>query len=431
MKALGLFSIGGAAIAAAFVLASCGSSSSSSSPPAPSGQDESCTRTSDCVAGLVCISNTCVPKGTTVMPDAGSMMTSEGGTTEAGTPPPPAKLGAACTTTASCNDPALTCVSTTLVGFQEGVCDLASFGITPTGKTCGECLQASDCCEIPTSVPQIFGVTDAGTSVQIRTCNDLLQLVIGGNTAVCPVSGSSFVIEACNLYAQYCDGCATNNSWACNAGQCTYTGSCIVGATSVAQYGSCPTTTRSGRNLSLRCVGGDAGTMGTCSAGVCATDPDCVGRTPTDSNFICEGTDCVCSGSACYFACASDLDCPGGYACDATSKVCKLTGCVPGASADAICKTQQSNAKAICKAVKGSGACVIPCAGDHDCSQFSGAITGTRLSPQQVCGPDNYCVSVAGNCSTDSDCKSTTTTTNGFCVTPPPASTVHSAISSH
>lgn len=430
MKALGLFTIGGVAAAAALILASCSSSSSSS--PTPSGPDESCTRTSDCASGLVCIGNVCVTKSTVIaMPDAGTA--TDSGMMEAAAPPPPANLGAACTTSAQCNDPTLTCVPSTLVGSQDGVCDLASFGITPTGKTCGECAQASDCCEVPTNLPQIFGLLDSGLSVSIRTCSDLLSIGIGGNIAVCPLSGSTSVVEACNVYAQFCSGCVANKNWACNSGQCVYTGSCIVGATSVDTFGSCPTTTRSGRSLALRCIGGDAGTNGTCGGGACAVDADCVGKEPADSNFICEGNDCVCSGMACYFACGSDLDCPGGYACDATTKVCKLTGCTPGAAADATCKAQTANSKAICKNVKstGVGACVIPCAGDHDCSQFSGAIPGTRLNPEQVCGPDGYCVSVAGNCTDDSDCKSTSTATNGFCTTPPAAANLRSAISSH
>jgi hypothetical protein len=278
----------------------------------------------------------------------------------------------------------------------------------------------------------IEAIDDAGITFTPRTCSDILNFVIGGNTGICGTIGVTTVVEACNFYAHYCASCPVD-SWACNSGQCAYTGPCAVGTTSVAQWNSCPTLTRSGRGLNLKCTG-EAGTLGSCTAGACQTAADCTGQIPLDLNGInvCEGTDCVCFQSACYFGCTGDLDCPGGYTCDTTNKVCMRTGCVPGAGADQTCKVQLQDTRAQCKSVNGGvGGCVIPCTGDHDCSQFSGAIPGTNFSPASVCGPDGVCVNVAGGCSTDTDCRTTSTATNGFCVTAPPPSLVRSAVANH
>jgi hypothetical protein len=208
-----------------------------------------------------------------------------------------------------------------------------------------------------------------------------------------------------------------------------------VGASTISVWNSCPTLTRSGRALNLQCVGGDAGALGTCAAGTCQTNADCLGQRPIDeqnTNAACEGTDCVCYQNACYFGCTTELDCPGGYSCDPTNKVCKQTGCVPGQPADQTCKVQKADARAVCRPTSTSpGDCVIPCAGDHDCSQFSGAIPGTSFAPQSVCGPDSFCVSVGGGCTVDDDCRTISNTTNGFCVAASPPSFVRSAIANH
>jgi hypothetical protein len=429
MKAFGVISIVGTALAVVMTIASCSSSSSS---PAPSGPGESCTRTSDCQSGFLCLGDVCIAKGggVVVVPDAG---TSDADAGEASAPVVSARLGTSCSSTAECNDPSLTCVPSTLGGIKGGICDLTSFGITPTNKVCGECAQASDCCELPFNFVQstnLEAVDDAGNFFVVRTCSDLLNFVIGGNTAICGTTTVTQVIEACNAYAHYCNGCVVD-SWSCNSGQCAYTGPCAVGA-STFQWNSCPTLTRAGRALNLRCVG-DAGATGTCTSGACQTSADCPGQIPLDLNGIntCEGTDCVCFQNACYFACATDLDCPGGYTCDATNKVCTRTGCIPGAGADTTCKVQLADSRAHCQTVNGLGTCTIPCTGDHDCSPFSGAVPGTTFNPARVCGPDGFCVSVAGGCSSDGDCRTTSNSVNGFCVAAPPAAAVRSAIANH
>jgi hypothetical protein len=431
MKAFGIVSIAGAALAVLMAVASCSSSNSSS--PTPSGAGESCTRTSDCQSGLVCLGDTCVAKGGGVTVDAGMTDVDAG---EGGTVVVSARLGTSCASTAECGDPTLVCVPTPLGGAKGGLCDLASFGITPSQKVCGECATAADCCELPFNFSEVSTIevaNDAGQFFVVRTCSDLLTFAIGGNTAVCGTATDPTLITACNYYTHYCNGCVVD-SWDCNAGRCAYTGPCTVGTlSSPAVWNSCPTLTRSARQLALTCAGGDAGTLGTCQQGACQTSPDCVGLIPSDLNgtsSACQTGDCVCFQNACYFQCASDLDCPGGYACDTTNKVCAFTGCAPGASADATCKVQLQDTRATCKQVNGAGNCVIPCTGDHDCSQFSGAIPGTVFTPS-VCGPDGYCVSVVGGCTSDSDCRTQNTATNGFCVAPSAPAQVHSAIANH
>jgi hypothetical protein len=78
-----------------------------------------------------------------------------------------------------------------------------------------------------------------------------------------------------------------------------------------------------------------------------------------------------------------------------------------------------------------SGACVIPCSGDHDCSLSSGAVPqlGNFDPIKGVCGttgPNHYCQSVAGNCGTDLDCiaSGSAFSVNMFCVTPSPPAVV-------
>jgi hypothetical protein len=48
-----------------------------------------------------------------------------------------------------------------------------------------------------------------------------------------------------------------------------------------------------------------------------------------------------------------------------------------------------------------------------------------------VCGADGFCASAVGGCSTNTDCRTQNSPTNGFCVPPPPPSQVHSAIANH
>lgn len=414
-------------------LGGCGGTSISAYPAGGSGLHESCTRTLDCTAHLLCIEGTCVtgPYSPPVVDAAVS--------TDASPPPPDAPaavLGQGCASSADCAS-GLTCVPSTLGGLKGGVCDLASFGIVPTGKTCsGECATAADCCELPPSAATaVYRYTDAGTYSYAHTCADLLA-AIGGDPSVCVpgVSGPpTYLPTACNLYLDYCGAsgghaCAAG-TWACTNNMCSYTGSCTVGSTTTSLFGACPTLTRANRSLSLKCVAADGGSTGTCigPATTCAVDADCLGRAPSDYPYYyyyyqyyqCTGTDCACYAGSCYYACNSTLDCGAGYACDSTSRVCKQVGCTPGAAGDSYCKAQMSKASAQCvTSGAGVGTCVIACNNDHDCSQYSGAIPGTTFGGS-ICF-NGACTTVANYCGSDADCLGlTNTTTTMFCVTPP------------
>jgi hypothetical protein len=371
------------------------------------------------------VDDICLKAGAAAVVDAGG---GDAAVTPDGSTPPPdmTRLGQACASSTDCGDN-LTCVPSAAGGIQGGLCDLTSFGITPTGKTCGgECTQASDCCELPYNASNYYytgtAFTDAGRLVAPRTCNDLLQYFIGGDATICNSTlNATPTAAACNLFQTYCNGCVTN-TWACNANQCQYTGPCSTAATSDEDVGLCPIMTRTGRQLGLKCTSPDGGTTGSCQNSACATNADCVNQ-PADNNSTCGATDCVCLASTCYFQCASNLDCPNGYACDTTTKVCKKTGC----SSDTVCKTQLGNVKASCDAT--SGSCVVPCANDHDCSPSSGAVSALGVFRGQVCGPNHFCVTVAGGCSSDTDClASGTSQVNTFCVPLTTPATYTSAI---
>jgi hypothetical protein len=401
------------------LLASVGCGSNSSSNNTASGAGESCTRTSDCAVGLVCIDQICLNRGA-VAGDAGS----DGAVVSEGGAPTPARLGQACATQSDCGSSLLTCVPSASGGIQGGLCDLASYGIQPTGKACGgECSQDSDCCEIPYNISGFLVSTDAG-SVTVHTCGDILQYMFGGDASICGTASvlpDSTEAQACNTYMTYCAGCTTN-TWKCDStSRCQYTGPCDPTAPTQYYVGFCPQYSRTGRQLNLTCNG--TGTTGTCSTNGCKSDADCYGLRDVDDVGTCVGTDCVCFQGSCYFQCASDLDCQAGYACDATSKTCKLAGC----TSDAVCKTRANNAKAVCNTT--TQACAIPCANDHDCSPSSGAVPQLGQFTGSVCGSDNFCTSVQGVCTSNDDCKaSTNATVNTFCVTPSTASQYRSAI---
>jgi hypothetical protein len=397
---------------------------SSSSSATPSGQGQSCTRTSDCAGGLVCIDQICLKPGAGAV-DAGG----DGGVVAEGGTPTPTRLGQACATQSDCGD-GLTCVPSAAGGIQGGLCDLSSYGLTPTGKVCGgECAQDSDCCELPYNLLPNYGFegpSDAGYP-QLRTCSDLLNYVIGGDATACSTatSGTSLA-EACNFFSEYCNGCVSS-TWKCNNSQCQFTGTCNTTALSQAYPGACPPSTRTGRALGTTCVSADGGTTGTCTSTsntACKVDADCYGKVDVDDYGTCLGGDCTCYQGGCYFQCASDLDCQGGYACDSATKLCKSSGC----TSDAVCKSQSGNVKEVCNMT--TRACALPCTNDHDCSPSSGAVHALGAFTGSVCGPDGFCASVTSSCTTNDDCKATVTNTvNTFCVPVPAAtSTYRSAI---
>jgi hypothetical protein len=410
------------ALVAGVVVAPIGGCSSSSGSPAPllSAEGESCARTADCASGLVCVADSCVPRGTTgpaaavdaavvVVSEAGAPAaagTPQGGVPEAAPPARTGALGESCAISSDCGT-GLVCVpSASGVG---GVCDLSSYGLTPTGKTCsGECAKGADCCELPLS-------TTIGT-VAVKTCQDVLALVLAGNTTQCASAvPDSNVGVGCFVYATYCSTCATGNIWSCNAGQCVYSGTC---QNSGVELGGCPSETRTGRPLSPFC---DT-TAGKCQLsprGICNTSTDCDQKGTTDGAGTCRGGDCTCYQGGCYFSCASTLDCGQGTSCNIAMKLCLQGGTC---SSDAQCASQLGVVNAKCA----GGSCKVSCTSDRECSS-SGLLPNPGSDAGsfggKVCGGDGFCQDLG--CATDADCQELDhnmnpggSTLNYFCVTP-------------
>jgi hypothetical protein len=387
--------------------ASAAGCTSNPSGPAGSALGESCTRTSDCQSGLVCMANTCLggaraveEGGTEGGVDAGN---TEGGVDAGSTEPRLSQIGEACQTARDCAS-GLACVPSS---GGAGVCDVVSYGVMASTKTCsGECSVAADCCELPAGIT-LAGTNDAGIFVSVVNCKDILQVLLGGNASVCasrPLPGTG-----CFFYQTYCS-CAAD-TWACSSGRCVYTASCqgnLVNA-----LGGCPSLTRTRSALNTTCDMPGNKCHSTVSG--CSTDTDCDGTAVADATGVtCRGGDCACFMSACYLKCAKDLDCQGGYSCDATKKLCVPSPC----SNDAQCFSQLGKARAKCQ----NGACGIPCTVDHDCSP-SGDIAGQPFNGT-VCGPNHVCAPVG--CTSDADC-SGTGGARLFCITPN-VTNVHSAI---
>lgn len=422
-KFSGIACLAGAAMAIGVSLGGC--SSSSGSPVAvPSAAGESCARTADCGSGLVCIGDTCVAKGTTL--DAGGSMTTvtpdsgAAAAMDAGTPVPEAapprlgSIGESCLTQADCTQ-GLACVPFSPYG-GGGVCDLGSYGLTPSGKTCsGECNAATDCCQLP------LNTTVGATSV--KNCQDILTLVLSNDAAVCTASpapaASSAVGVGCFLYATYCS--ATCANWSCTSNQCVYNAGC---QNSGVELNGCPSVTRTGRSLNAPVCDTTAHTCKpTPTLGVCNMDSDCDGKGTNDAAGTCRGGDCTCYQQGCYFSCTSDLNCHQGYSCNAATKLCTLNA---KCSLDADCAASTEVANAKCS----MGACKVPCTDDHQCGG-SGAFTSPYLSAfgGEVCGADGFCDPIG--CQGDSDCQNSASNPGGnavhlFCATPPvsPATTV-------
>ncbi len=431
MKISGYAFFAGAALAVTAALGGCSSSSNSPATVA-SAEGESCSRTADCSSNLVCIDDTCVPKGTIVVNDAGQVIGSDGGVVtppvpdgsvtvvtpdgsiavvpvEAAPPPRLSALGEYCMGAGDCAI-GLVCTPNSPYG-GSGVCDLANYGQTATGKTCsGECNTAADCCELPLN-------TTVG-STAVKTCQDILNVVLTGNTNQCTTSPAptSAIGIGCFLYSTYCSSCATSTTWSCTKNQCVYNASC---QNSGVELNGCPAMTRTGRSLTTNCD-----TMSsTCKAtvvGTCTMDSDCDTKPTTDSAITCRGGDCTCYQQGCYLKCASDLDCHQGYSCNTGTRLCTQTA---GCSTNADCATSTNVVTAQCI----TGQCKVPCKTDHQCGA-SGAVTNYFSSTftGSVCGTDGFCDKLG--CSADADCENSGSNPGGsnlhlFCVTPPAPST--------
>jgi hypothetical protein len=354
--------------------------------PVLSGLGESCGRTADCEATLVCIQQTCVQEGTG---------------NDAGPPPGPrlGQRGESCQTVSDCAA-TLTCVLRS--NAAGGVCDVADYGLTPTGKSCvGECAAAEDCSELPPTGVSFVHPTSGITSVA-RSCADIVAALGGALTVCTPApAATSLLNPLCFYHATYCNPAA--NVWACEMNRCMYTAGCQA-ASGVNMINGCPSTVRTGRTHPTcdaalsRCQ--------TPAASQCTTDASCVGLTVAELDDTCSANECACVQGACYRKCNEELDCPSRYKCDMTEEVCiQETSCTTNAE----CVATLNEVKAECR----EGKCVEPCATDHECSG-SGLVTGGGAFANRVCSDKNICEPLG--CNSHNECGSGTARV--FCVTP-------------
>jgi hypothetical protein len=394
------------------LLIAAGCSSTSSSGQGSSAAGESCTRTYDCSANLICQSNVCVAPVAVPVGDGGSdasmIVVVQG--------PHLGALGESCQTAKDCAS-GLDCVP---AGVGVSVCDVVNYNLMPTGKVCGgECNTATDCCELPLGLglPPVYVIADGGFfsfPVTARTCQDLLALYLNGSTVGCltafPGSNQS---RACFFYDTYCSqqgGTCGANTWACTNNRCLYNGACMPGAFSNDQ-GGCPSQSRAGYSLGTACDP-VAHTCGGPTSG-CKVDTDCAGNHVTDiPSSICNGGECVCYQGGCYIGCTNTENCAAGYSCDMTKKLCVQGTCTMNAD----CVAQVHNVRAQCITPTGmTPTCKIPCTLDHDCSPSGdfGTTGGTSVCSNGFCTPVG--------CTSDIDC--TGSGVHTFCVPAPAAST--------
>ena len=356
--------------------------------PALSGEGESCTRTADCETSLVCIQQTCVREGA--------------GGSDAGTAPGPrlGQRGESCQIVSDCAA-GLTCVLRS--NASGGVCDVADYGLIPTGKSCvGECGAPEDCCELPPTGVSFVHPTTGATSVA-RSCADIVA-ALGGALTVCnpAPAATSLLNPLCFFHATYCT-CAAN-LWACDMNRCMYSAPCQA-ANGVNMLSGCPSATRSGRShascdaTSSRCQ--------TPAASQCTTDASCLGLLVAELDDTCSTNECACVQGSCYRKCNEDLDCPTRYKCDTmTEEVCvQENSCTTNAE----CVATQNEVKAECR----EGKCVTPCSTDHECSG-SGLTTGGGAFQDSICSDKGICEPLG--CSSNSECASGNA--RMFCVTP-------------
>jgi hypothetical protein len=373
--------------------------------PVLGGEGESCTSRRDCADTLACFNQRCTA----------ATSTGEGGATGSA---PAAQLGdrgETCRVNADCST-GLVCVPSD-VNTGVGVCDVASFGIAPTGMYCGgECQTAADCCQLPLTVQTVLAV---------KSCEDITA-AIAANAVDCAavLTAGTLGARLCFADATYCSGCSAT-TWKCTNSACEYNVACIVAAGEDSPTG-CPTYTRLGRVVptcnptGLKCTGPTV-------PKACTTDASCTDAVVADSDGLdtCSDGECTCYAGdhQCYRQCAGDLDCAPGKSCDKDSHVC-----VPSAT----CTTDQQCAvsfDSIDYKCNAAGNCAVSCTADRDCSPAARGIEGEGDFNGQVCGTDGFCISVLGDCSDSTQCSSGGL--KSFCIPRPtvaPGTTVSSAV---
>lgn len=378
----------------AVALAGCGGDDG----PARSGQGESCTKRADCSDGLACYSGICLAAPSV---DAG---TDDGGVPI--NPIPTANLGQrgeTCTASTDCAKP-LVCVPLTTGTGAVGLgrCDLATYGYTPTGKTCtAECKTEADCCELPLG---LTATDSAGTAVAINSCADLAK-IFADAPAGCETTATASTTKACLYYKAYCE-CGAG-VWACNSGMCSYTKAC---STTGEVAKGCPAQSRSGLGLVTNCNATSSKCESVAAGATCPAS--CDGKAvEVSATEVCAKDECVClaeTAPLCYRKCNDQLDCAYGFTCDTTKRVCvQDTGC----DSDAACARNLKNVTAKCVAKT----CVVPCKTDLDCG--TSGITATYAWNAQVCSA-GVCADIG--CTSDAECSKALTggSIKMFCAAP-------------
>ncbi len=414
MKIVGrvLISLAGTVALISAAIVGCSTTNNLDTGRGTSGQGETCTRTFDCKDGFVCQQGVCFATAGSV--SDGGVLGDGGDGSVVTTGPHLGELRESCQTSRDCESP-LECIG------QE--CSVVNYGLTATGKVCGECNTPADCCELPVGFSAGFleyEVLSDGGFVNYVTlnqsslrCEDLLKF-IGGDATVCSNAATlpsyqQDLATGCFYYNTYCGSCGANGPWQCTNNSCVYTAPCTsIGTVTAQAVGSCPTETRLGHGLgSGTCNPTDGGVSGACAAG-CSTATDCDGKIPTGTNHACSASDaggggnCTCNAGACYFSCKSDLDCAAGKTCDTTVHLCKTGGC----TADADCIQSLGNPRAKCT----MNTCSVACTKDTECNP-----------PSSICSAGTC---QAAGCTSDVDC--TGGGAHSFCVAAPMNTTQYS-----
>jgi hypothetical protein len=350
-------------------------------PPELGGEGESCSSRLDCAEPYRCFNNRC----------STNEMTGEGGAT-GGLGIQLGARGESCRVNGDC-DKDLICVPSTLTG--TGVCDLADFGIEPTGRSCGgECLEDTDCCQLPIALH----------TATITSCADIAD-EISKASIDCEAPATPTAKTLCFEQATYCE--CEKDTWSCTDNACVYGLECVVAAGADVPTG-CPSYSRTRSLAALTCNADTLTCVGAQVTTNCTNDKSCDTKPVFDRpGDVCAAGECTCySGNKqCYKMCARDIDCGANQICD-TKKVCVSVG---ACTSDSACAVQKGSTDFKCH----EGACTRACLVDRDCSP-SGILSNGTFNGQ-VCAADGFCASVAMDCDDNTQCP----LTNGlktFCI---------------
>jgi hypothetical protein len=382
-------------------------------PPQLGGEGESCTSRLDCAEGLGCFNQRCTTPPMVTPPGEGGAPSTTTGGLELGA------RGETCRVNGDCAKDLVCVPSATSNGV--GVCDLAQFGLMPTGKKCGgECLTATDCCELPI-------ILQTATT---KSCKDIDAAITVG-TIDCTAPGTLAAQTLCFQQATYCTGC-TKNTWTCTDNKCVYATACVATAANDTPTG-CPTYSRLSTLTGTTCNVTSKKCEVAAAAG-CTTDASCtalpVFDRPVLSSDVCSAGECTCytPNHECYRKCARDIECAGGSTCNTTSHVCVTA---PTCTTNEQCAVKNASLDWECN----KGTCAKVCTVDRDCSPSGHGVAGGFNGT--VCGADGFCASIATDCTDDTQCVTPTflgaaPQLKSFCIDAPAVSAggaVSSAIS--